>query len=158
MSEFVNSTLKEMGVAGAAISVLLTAVSGLVAAVVFQWRQANKVYGFRLAERDTLNKALTDNTAAINAMVRATEERNRVTQELAAAIAKQATAFERVNDRLEFYHEDNREKLTDIRKVIEVMSEAVRVNTGMVTDVRNANSGIQRDIVSITQSIQRRRP
>ncbi len=150
MSELVTGTLKEMGAAGAAISVLLTAVAALSGAVVFQWRQANQINGLRLKERDALNKALSDNTAAINGMTRATEERNRVTQELADAIALQASAFERVNDRVGFYHEDNKEKLSDIRKVVESMAEAVRVNTGMVTEVRNGNLTIQ-------QSLQRRR-
>lgn len=157
MSEFVTATLKGMGAAGAAISVLLTACGALAGAVVFQWKQANKVYGFRLAERDTLNKALTDNTKAIEGMTRATEERNQVTQELADAIAKQAAAFERVNDRVGFYHEDNKEKLTDLRKVTEAMAEAVRTNTGMVTEVRNGNLLLQQSNAQISQSLQRRR-
>src|SRR3954471_23995277 len=113
MTEFVASTLKEMGAAGAAISVLLTAIGGLVTAVVFQYKQGNKVYGYRLAERDTLNKALTDNTAAIHAMTRTAEERNKATQELADAIEKMASAFERLNDRLAMQHDVQKDQLKD---------------------------------------------
>ncbi len=137
MSDLVTDALKGMGPAGAFISLQLTAITGLVAAVVLQWKQANKVYGYRLAERDLLNKALTDNTTAINAMTRTAEERNKATHELAEAIDRMASAFERLNDRLGMQHENVKEQLKDSVEAIKSMAEAVRVNTGMVTDIRN---------------------
>src|SRR3954471_21640426 len=94
MTEFVASTLKEMGAAGAAISVLLTAIGGLVTAVVFQYKQGNKVYGYRLAERDTLNKALTDSSSAMNALSKIAEERNEITSDLVNVIGKQTAAVD----------------------------------------------------------------
>lgn len=137
MGDLVTSTLRDMGPAGAVISVLLTAIGGLVSAVMIQYRQGNKVYGYRLAERDTLNKALTDNTAAINAMTRATEERNRVTEELAAAIGNLASAFERVNDRLEMQHTVMKDEVQRHGLVVSAVADAMRNVAGIVTDVRN---------------------
>lgn len=137
MSELVTDTLRSMGPAGAAISVMMAAITALTGAVVIQWKQSNKVYSYRIAERDTLNKALTDNTAAINAMARATEERNRVTEELAEAIAKLASAFERVNDRIEMQHTVLKDETQRQGLVISAVAEAMRNVTGIVTDVRN---------------------
>lgn len=137
MAELVNRALEGMGPAGAAISVLLTFITVLGTAVGIQWRQANKVYGYRLAERDTLNKALTDSTTAINSMIKATDERNRVTDELADAIGSQASAFDRLNDRQQMQHEVLKDEVQRQGMVISAASEATRINTGILTDIRN---------------------
>lgn len=146
MSEFVTSTLKDMGAAGAAISVLLTAVTGCVAAIVVLWKQNNTHNKDRAAEREVLINLIAANNTALNKNSEATEERNKVTQELADAIAKQASAFEMVNQRVGFYHEANTEKLKDLREVVASGAEAVRVNTGMVTEVRNGNILLQQSV------------
>ena len=85
--------LEAMGVSGAIISALLAAVSALASANVFQYLQANKVYKYRLAERDTLNKALTDASKVLADMLKVTEERNEINEEQAELISKQAAAF-----------------------------------------------------------------
>jgi uncharacterized protein HemX len=150
MSEFVTAILKSMGVAGAAISILLTTITLLGTVIVALWKQNNAHNKARLSEREALIKIVESNNTALNRNSDATEERNRVTQELADAIGKQAAAFEMVNQRVEFYHSDNRDKLSDVRKVIDSMSDALRVNTGMVTDVRNGN-------IAILNAVQQRR-
>lgn len=137
MPDFVNEALKGMGPAGAAISVLLTFIAALAAAVGIQWRHSNKVYGYRLAERDTLNKALTDSTAAIKSMTRATDERNKVTEELASAINAQANAGTRLADRQQMQHEVLKDEVQRQGMVISAVSEATRVNSGILTDIRN---------------------
>jgi uncharacterized protein HemX len=133
MSDFVNSTLKEMGPAGAAISVLLTAIAALVGAVIFQWKQGNKVYGYRLAERDTLNKALTDSSSALNASNNVAKERNEVISELADVIAKQTIGLEHLKTQFE----DTKELVKEQTKVISSLAEANRTMAGIVTDTRN---------------------
>jgi hypothetical protein len=62
-----------------------------------------------------------------------------VTQELAEAIKAQAQAFEMVNQRIEFYHDGNIEKLKDLAIAFASHADAVRVNTGVVTEARNAS-------------------
>lgn len=135
--DWVTDVLKGMGPAGAAIAVLLTFIIALATAVGIQWRHSNKVYGYRLAERDTLNKALTDSTAAINSMTRATNERNEVTEELAAAINTQAGAAVRLADRQQMQHEVMKDENQRQGMVIGSLAEATRVNTGILTDIRN---------------------
>lgn len=132
-AEFVTSTLKDMGAAGAAISVLLTAITALVTANIFQYKQGNKVYGYRLAERDTLNKALTDSSAALNASTRIAEERNEIISELSDVIAKQTIGLEHLKSQFD-------EMKTLVGKqtdVIAALAEANRTTTGIVTDTRN---------------------
>jgi hypothetical protein len=137
MPDFVNEALKGMGPAGAAISVLLTFIAGLATAVVVQWRHANKVYGYRLAERDTLNKALTDGTAALKSMTRATDERNKVTEELAAAINAHASAGAHLRDMQQMQHVILKDEIQRQGMVISAGAEATRVNSGILTDIRN---------------------
>lgn len=130
--------LKELGGAASAfIGMMATAIVALAGAVGIQWKHSSKVYGYRLAERDTLRDALNGNTKAVENFTRATEERNRVTEELAEAIDKLAQAFERQNDRLVMHHESVREQGKDAVKVIGEMAEALRNNTGIVTDIRS---------------------
>jgi peptidoglycan hydrolase CwlO-like protein len=133
MSELVTDTLRNMGPAGAAISVMLTAVTALVGAVVFQWTQANKVYGYRPAERDALNKALTDSSAAINAFTKIHEERNEKVSELVDVITRQTIGLEHLKTQFD----DQKECIKDQTKVIGSLAEAVRTSTGILTDTRN---------------------
>lgn len=137
--------LKELGgPASAFIGMLVTAIGALATAVGLQWKQANKVYGYRLAERDTLRDALNGATKAQEAHTRATEERNRVTEELADAMRALAAAFDRLNERLTMQHDHHKEHDRDHLRLIEAqtatigsLAEALRVNTGIVTDIRN---------------------
>lgn len=138
---FVASSLKEMGAAGAAISVLLTAVTALAGAVVIMWKSANTVNAQRLAERDTLNKALSDSSTAINSMNRVIEDRNRVTEELADAMSRTGVAFEVVKERMTSQHEANKEKLASIQLIIESFAESHRALTAICTDIRNFVQG-----------------
>jgi len=133
MSELLTDTLRAMGPAGAAISVLLTAVAALSGAVVFQWKQGNKVYGYRLAERDTLNKALTDSSATTNAANKIAEERNDIISELADVTAKQTIGLEHLKSQFEELKDLGKEQT----KVIASLAEAHRTNTGIITDIRN---------------------
>jgi methyl-accepting chemotaxis protein len=133
MSELVTDTLRNMGPAGAAISILLAAISALVAGNVFQYKQGNKVYGYRLAERDTLNKALTDSSAAINASTKIADERNEIISELADVIAKQTIGLEHLKSQFE----DMKVLVNKQNDVIGSLAEASRTMTGIVTDTRN---------------------
>lgn len=137
MSEFLASTLKDMGAAGAAISVLLTAVSALVAANVFQYKHGNKVYGYRLAERDTLNAALASSTTSRDKHTKATEDLKDAIEDLADAYKAQAAAFDRLTDRQEMQHETLVNEIQRHGMVISSVAEAMRTLNGSVTEVRN---------------------
>lgn len=137
--------LKELGGAASTfIGMMATAIVGLASAVGIQWKHASKVYGYRLAERDTLRDALNAATKAQEASTRSADERNRVIGELADAMRELATTFEKLHERLGMQHENNRDHSRDQQrlmddqiKAIGALADAVRVNTGMVTDIRN---------------------
>lgn len=158
-AEFVAGTLKDMGAAGAAISVLLTTVTACVTAIIFLYRQNNKLNAERRTESGTVIKLMENTNTALKSVADSSEQRNKVTQDLADAIRTQAAAFEMVNQRIEFYHDGNVEKLKDLREVVASHAEAVRVNTGMVTEVRNGNIAIAASVTdtkSIMESMRTR--
>lgn len=155
----VGKTLIGMGVEGAIISVLMGVITILASVIVVQYKQAQKVYGYRLKERDDLNKALTDSASALRDMVRAVEDRNDITEDLAEVIQKQALAFEGVTERVRIQYEGMREDHTRSSMVITAMSESIRVMAADVNDVKrnflsevkatihtaiNANGGVGR--------------
>lgn len=152
-AEVVNTALRELGPAGAAIYVLLATVVALAGVVVFLFRQISnlntQLNAERRSESAVVIKLIESNNTALNKFADSTDERNKVTQDLADAINAQAAAFEMVNQRVGFYHEANTEKLKDMRDVVAAGAEAVRVNTGMVTEVRNGNLAIAARLESI---------
>ena len=78
-------------------------------------RKANsRLHVERKEELARFSKLVEANNAALTKVAESTEERNRVTEALAEAIKVQATAFEMVNQRIEFYHNGNIEKLKDV--------------------------------------------
>ncbi len=140
-----DEILHSMGPAGYFIGMMATAVTALAAGNVFQYKHSNKVYGYRLAERDTLRDALNASAKAIEAQNRASEERNRVTEELADAMRALSGSFDKLTERLAMQHEHGRDKASDqtrqLEKLVEVFAanaDAVRNNTAIVTDVRNS--------------------
>ncbi|WP_454629499.1 hypothetical protein [Bradyrhizobium cenepequi] len=152
-SDMVASTLSGMGIAGAVIAVLLTSISGCLAAIVYLFSQNNKLHLERRVETNAVVKLIESNNAALSKVADSTDERNKVTQELAEAIKVQAQAFEMVNQRIEFYHEGNIEKLKDLATAFGAHAEAVRANTGMVTEVRNGSLSVSHAITEIKAKI-----
>lgn len=139
MSDTVAQTLAGMGVAGAAISVLMAVVATLAGVIVFLFKQNTKLHLERRAESAVVIKLIESNNTALSKVADSTDERNKVTRELAEAIETQAHAFEMVNQRIEFYHSGNIEKLKDLTTAFGSHADAVRVNTGVVTEARNAS-------------------
>lgn len=122
--------LQGYGLAGIVIFVL-----GWI--VFFMYRSSLDVNNSRLGERDVLIKALESNTTAIRENAHATENRNSITQDLAEAIGKQAGAFDLFIQKTELQNESFREKMRDMVATVDAMSEASRVNTGILKDVRD---------------------
>ncbi|UFX42045.1 hypothetical protein HAP47_0022550 [Bradyrhizobium sp. 41S5] len=138
--EIVTQTLAGMGFAGAVITVLLSTIAALVTGLVVLFRINNRLHAERKTELATFSKLVEANNAALTKVAEATEERNRVTEALAEAIKVQATAFEMVNQRIEFYHGNNIEKLKDLISAFAAHAEAVRVLTGSVTVSRDSSA------------------
>jgi hypothetical protein len=128
--EWAVDILKSYGLAGVVIAGLAYAVRWLI-------KSANEVNNSRLGERDVLIKTIEANTTAIKENAKVTEARNAVTQDLAAAIVKQAGAFEVFIQKTEFYQESLKEKVQDQKLTIDALAESNRVNTGILRDIRD---------------------
>lgn len=165
-----------MGIEGKIISTLMSVIVVLASVIAYQHRQANKIYGYRLRERDTLNKALSDSSAAQTALIKANEEHSDVIEGFGDLIAKQSIAFDLVSERIKNQHEMIRDNNARIELVISAMAESTRQIVGIVTDIRNMqantceeikthinnsmsalNNEITKSISNVTSSFARRR-
>lgn len=135
MPDWTIVILQSYGLAGVVIA-------ALSAAVYLQYKNAFEVNNNRLSERDVLIKALESNTTAIRENAKATDNRNAITQELSDAIAKQATAFDLFLQKAQFQQDGLKENIKDQKAVIEALAESNRINSGILTDVRNKLSNI----------------
>lgn len=126
-----------MGVEGKIISTLMSVIGVLAAVIAYQHRQASKIYGYRLRERDILNKALSDSTIAQNAMIKANEEHSDVIEGFGDLVTKQSTAFDLLSERIRNQHEMLRDTTSRLELVLNAMSESTRQIVGIVTDIRN---------------------
>jgi len=139
-SEFVEGQIKSLGVAGAIISVLMGVIVVMAGVIAAMWRHSNKVYGYRLAERDTLKDALNDSKVVLRDMLDATKDRNEITEELSELIAKQSVAFLSLEQKVDHHYamlKDSQERLT---MVMSALPESIRTMASQLGDMRTAMS------------------
>jgi hypothetical protein len=141
MPEWIIKILESMGVAGAIIFVLMTTVVALVAYIRSMQAKADKIYGYRLQERDTLNKALTDSAAVLKDMLRVTEERNELTEDQAKLLERQSQAFELLKVTVLAQYESIRDHNGNSAQVIGAMAEAIRSLTSIAMENRTIALG-----------------
>jgi hypothetical protein len=144
--EWIEKILAGMGIPGAIIFVLLFTIAGLVAYVRSLQAKADKVYGYRLAERDTANKALGDAAKVLSDMLDVQEERNKLIEEQARLIDKQAQAFELLKITILAQYETIRDHNSVTAATIGSMAEAVRTLTMMLTENRQIAAGHVNDV------------
>lgn len=140
---FVGEQLKSQGLAGAIIITLMSVVSVMGMIIGYMYRQANKVYGFRLSERDTLNSALTASTTALKEAVEEQKEQKELIEELAGLISKQGTAFEMLTDRVRLQYEGLKEDNTRLNMVVSAIADAMRQSVALQTEVRNMSQDVK---------------
>lgn len=136
-SIFVGETIKAMGVPGAIIIVLMMVIGILSGVIVYMYKQANKVYGYRLAERDVLNSALTSSTAQLKEALEEQKDQNELIEELAGLISKQGTAFETLTERVRLQYEGLKEDNTRMNLVVSSIADAMRQAVALQTEIRN---------------------
>jgi hypothetical protein len=138
---WVEKSLEGMGVPGAIIFVLLLTVLGLVAYIRSMQAKADKIYGYRLAERDTLNKTLTDTAKVLEGVLHQVEERNELTAEQAELIAKQAQAFEILKVTILSQYDNIHEHSRATVAAVAAMAESIRTLSSMVIENRTIAQG-----------------
>lgn len=132
----VNEALHGMGIQGAIISVLMGTITLLAGVIVIQYKHNNKVYGYRLRERDTLNKALTDSTNAQLALMKAVEEYGDITSSLSGVVERQSVAFNSLSERVKTQYDVIKDENSRILIVIDAISASLRVISGQMTDLQ----------------------
>lgn len=142
------------GLEGWVIAVLMSAVMGLISAVVWMQRRADKIYGYRLAERDTLNKALVDAAAAQQAQASATRDRNQLQDELTETIAALSQSIAMFIERQTIHHEHLVGDQERIAKVIEAIAEAMRNATLQTTGVKDRVETLLNQIPGMSKEIK----
>lgn len=133
--------LQGMGVPGAIIFVLMLTISGLIAYIKTLHTKADKVYGYRLAERDTLNKTLSDTANVLQGVIEQVEERNALTQEQAELISKQAQAFELLKVTILSQYDNIRDHNTASASAVAAMADAIRTMNSMLIENRAIAQG-----------------
>lgn len=133
---WIDKLIEGMGVPGGIIFVLLLTVSGLIAYVKSLHTKADKVYGYRLQERDTLNKALTDTAKVLEDVLEQVEERNELTSEQAELIQKQSAAFELLKVTILAQYENIKDHNSASAGAVTAMAEAIRTLSAMVVENR----------------------
>lgn len=110
-----------------------------------QYRKADRVYGYRLTERDTLTKALTDTTHVLSDMLKDAEEGNTLMRELADTLNGQSSELDSLRQavgRLGELARDNHLTLLDNARAaslaVAAMAESIRVLDKSVVDHRVA--------------------
>lgn len=132
----VTEALRGMGLEGAIISVLMGVIAVLATCILFMYKRANTIYGYRLKERDTLTTALTNATNATKEHTRAMENRSSAISALADATKDQAACFEQLRERVGMQYEFFAKQLDRQAIVLEALAEANRVNAAAINENR----------------------
>lgn len=143
---WIERALENMGIPGAIIFVLLLTITALVAYIRSMQAKADKIYGYRLAERDSLIKALTEAAGVLKDMLKAQEERNELIDEQAKLIEKQAQAFELLKVTILAQYDNIREHNAATAASVGAMAEAIRTMTMMLTENRQIAAGHVNDV------------
>jgi hypothetical protein len=139
--EWVTEAFKNNGLAGAFIFVLIIGIVQLVKMLRERDATISTLHEQRATERETMVRLFEGANAATRQTAEATEKRNAIMEDLADSQNTLANSIDRHNDRVAGQAEMFKEKLSDMSKVVGSQSDAMRVLTGMVTDVRNATAG-----------------
>jgi hypothetical protein len=148
--EWIVNILEKGGIWGAIVFVLLVSVAGLVAYVKSLQAKADKVYGYRLAERDTLNKTLSDSSKVLEGIIRANEDRNELMNEQADLILKQAHALELLKVSVVSQYENIKDHNTASAQAVASMADAIRSLSITVAENRNI---AQQHVMNVQKSI-----
>jgi hypothetical protein len=146
LPEWVTKILGDMGFPGVVIFMEFMVCAGLVAYIKSLQNKADKVYGYRLAERDTLNKTLSDTAGVLRDMLKVTEERNELTEEQAKLIAQQAHAFELLKVTILAQYENIKDHNDASAMAVTAMADAIRQLTTIVTENRTIAQGHVQDV------------
>jgi hypothetical protein len=142
------------GIHGTIIAVLMSVVGILSGVIVWMQRRADKIYGFRLAERDTANEALNAAAAAQQAQAAASRERNELQEELAETIQALTASITLFIERSTIQHTHMTADQEKQAKVIESISEAMRNVALQSTGMKDRLDSISTNIPALGADVK----
>jgi len=121
--------------------------------IAYMYRQANKVYTYRLAERDTLNAALTASTTALKEAVEEQKEQRDIIEELTGLISKQGNAFEQLTERVRLQYDGLKEDNVRLGIVTSAIADAMRQAVALQTEICNTVQVTTQAVTNLVNSI-----
>lgn len=138
MPDWIIEILKTNGLAGVFIFVLIGANTAQWMTGKAKDRALKVLHEQRAVERETLVTLLERANAAQATTAEVTAKRNEVMNALSVQITAQANSNDRLGERVSSQAEMFKEKLVDVKHVIDATGESYRVLNGIVSDIRNA--------------------
>lgn len=154
-TELVGGEIRNAGIYGAIISVLLSVILGLIAYVRTLHKNAIAVNVSRLAERDTMRDALNKSSAAILSQVEVSAERNRMTEELIRVINTSNAQANTLNALLKMQFEFIKDDHARLGQVVTMMSDNVKNNSNNLQAVHGSLQSIQTRVDGLYSRRQR---
>lgn len=136
--DWVNEILKNNGLAGAFIMVLLAGIAALARVIKSKDRELKELYAERAREREQLVRLAEGANTTGMVTANATERRNEIMAALGNALSLQANGVERYEDRVQSQAKMLEDKFSDFRHVVDAFGESNRTNSGLIAEVRNA--------------------
>lgn len=119
------------------IGTLMTVITAETACIVWMQKRADKIYGYRLAERDTANAALNAAAAAQQAQAAATRERNQLQEELTETINALTNSIAIFIEKQTIHHTHLVSDQSRVSQVIEAIAAAMREAAMQSTGVKD---------------------
>lgn len=113
-------------VAAYIIGTLMSVIAAETACIIWMQKRADKIYGYRLAERDTAHAALNAAATAQQAQASATRERNELQEELTETIQALTNSISIFIEKQTIHHTHLVGDQARVAQVIESIAEAMR--------------------------------
>jgi hypothetical protein len=141
MPDWAITVLKQGGIWGVFIMALLIGIAWLAKVTVTQAKNLRTLHEQRATEREKLVQLMESGIDAQRMTTTATDRRTEMMERLSNAIMTQANGNDRLNDRVMGQAEMFKEKLGEFKHVVDAFGEAHRVNSGILSEVRNLAVG-----------------
>jgi hypothetical protein len=135
---WIEKILESAGILGAIIFVLLVTIVALVAYIKQMQAKADKVYGYRLAERDAYNKVVSDAQKVLEQLIETTNERNELTREQAELLSQQIHAFDLLKATILGQYENIKDISHATSTAVSSMAESVRTLSAQISESKYA--------------------
>jgi hypothetical protein len=141
MPDWAITVLKQGGIWGVFIFVLLAGIAWLAKVTIMQSKNLRALHEQRATEREKLVQLLESGIDAQRMTTTATDRRTEMMERLSNAIMTQANGNDRLNDRVMSQAEMFKDKFVEVKHVVDAFGEAHRVNSGLLSEVRNLAVG-----------------